>query len=533
MPEFRKGNDRADMRRKTDGLLFKCGVLFFIFTVVTLLFCSIMMYISQIQSYKKQCQDNIRMMGRYLDSMIQNEKLEFSTLQRYFMENYRDMEIPIDFEDFHEKKREFEVRLSEEFPGKNYGVDISFSDLTPELQKLYAEWTHEYWLLTFEDAGRDFNLAYCYYLTVEENNDGSYEVYYMLDAERTEKEGSGGKYLHLADQYHHTPEQQPVEWKAWSTGEEVDEFQEWDNDYGHTYTNYVPLIIDNNKMGLICTEVDVNDVNYHILLNTLKEMLLITIVLVICVLVTLMFINKFYIQKIVGMAESVGKYSSDKNPDTAKELDTFNNNKDEISDLAGQISSMIVELDFHMKNLIATHKELTETKERASSMQALANKDALTGIRNKTAYDHEIGLIETGLMESPIDFGIAMIDLNYLKKINDTYGHEQGNLAIKRLCHMVCVIFDHSPVFRIGGDEFVVILRGHDMEHYDELKARFENEMDIIRDDPEIPRWEKVSAAIGAAFFDPNQDKTAADVFKRADNIMYERKKEMKAVRED
>ena len=98
---------------------------------------------------------------------------------------------------------------------------------------------------------------------------------------------------------------------------------------------------------------------------------------------------------------------------------------------------------------------------------------------------------------------------------------------------MVCVIFDHSPVFRVGGDEFVVILRGHDMEHYEELKKRFEDEMEVIRNDPEIPRWEKVSAAIGAAFFDPEKDKTAADVFKRADSMMYERKKEMKALRID
>ncbi len=511
--------------------MFKFGALFAVFTIVTLLFCGVMLYISQMQSYKKQCQDNIRKMGTYLESMIHNEKEEFRTYQNFYMDNYHEMEIPVEFDDFHGKAAEFNKLFTDTYPGKIFGSDITFDDLTPELQMLYAEFQHEYWLLTFEAARKDFDLAYCYYLTVQENEDNSYEVYYMLDGERTEREGSGGKYLHLGDQYHHTPENQVVEWEVWSTGKTVDKFQEWDNNYGHTYTNYVPLFIDNNKMGLICTEVDVDNVNYQILLNTLKEMFLVAVALIICVVITLLLINKFYIQKVVKLADNVGKYSADKDSSISKEIDKYNNSGDELSELAGQISSMIVELDFHMKNLISTHKELTETKERASSMQALANKDALTGIRNKTAYDHEINLIETGLKESPIDFGIAMIDLNYLKKINDTYGHEQGNIAIKRLCHMVCVIFDHSPVFRVGGDEFVVILRGHDMEHYDELERRFEDEMQIIQNDNEIPRWEKVSAAIGAAFFDPKTDKSASDVFKRADNLMYERKKEMKAVR--
>ncbi|MCR4589935.1 MAG: GGDEF domain-containing protein [Lachnospiraceae bacterium] len=519
------------MKKRNDGLLFKFGLFFAVFTIVTLFLCSLMMYFSQMQSYKKQCQENIRMMGKYLESMILNEGQEFQFYQRYYMGHYHDMEIPIDFDDFHDKKMEFHRLFHETYPGMTYGDDLTFSQLTPELQKTYAEYMQEYWLLTFEAAKRDFNLAYCYYLTVDENEDDSYEVYYMIDAERTEREGSGGKFLHLGDQYHHTPENQEIEWTVWSTGKAVNKFQEWDNNYGHTYTNYVPLIIDGNKMGLICTEVDVDKVNLQILLNTIKEMLLIAVVLILCVVGSLVFLNKVLISKIIGMSEDVERYSADKDASIAKDMEKYNNTGDELSDLAGQISSMIVELDFHMKNLIATHKELTETRERASSMQALANKDALTGVRNKTAYDNELALIEKGLKESPIDFGIAMIDLNYLKKINDTFGHEQGNTAIKKLCHMVCVIFDHSPVFRIGGDEFVVILRGHDLEHFDELQARFEEEMEFVRNDENTPQWEKVSAAIGAAFFDPAIDSTAADVFKRADNMMYERKKEMKAIR--
>ena len=70
-------------------------------------------------------------------------------------------------------------------------------------------------------------------------------------------------------------------------------------------------------------------------------------------------------------------------------------------------------------------------------------------------------------MGNLINFGIAMIDLNNLKVINDTYGYEEGNYAIKKLCEIVCSVFSHSLVFRIGGDEFVVILKGADQKMYE------------------------------------------------------------------
>lgn len=66
-----------------------------------------------------------------------------------------------------------------------------------------------------------------------------------------------------------------------------------------------------------------------------------------------------------------------------------------------------------------------------------------------------------------------MIDLNYLKLINDNFGHDKGNIAIKKICNIVCVTFKHSPVFRIGGDEFVVILENEDYDNIHTLIKQF------------------------------------------------------------
>ena len=165
-------------------------------------------------------------------------------------------------------------------------------------------------------------------------------------------------------------------------------------------------------------------------------------------------------------------------------------------------------------------------------MNELAIRDALTGIRNKTAYDSEIKKLEWRMLDGFKEFGIAMVDLNYLKRINDTYGHEHGNAAIKNICHMVCVIFEHSPVFRIGGDEFVIILTGHDYEHIKEWVNKFNSELEELAKRDDLAPWEAVSASIGYALYDTDRDSSIDNVFKRADKAMYERKKEMKAMRE-
>ncbi|MBQ7564656.1 MAG: GGDEF domain-containing protein [Lachnospiraceae bacterium] len=148
----------------------------------------------------------------------------------------------------------------------------------------------------------------------------------------------------------------------------------------------------------------------------------------------------------------------------------------------------------------------------------------------------EWGTDFTGILpleaEPGMPYGIAVIDLNFLKKINDTYGHDKGNISIVKLSRMVCSAFAHSPVFRIGGDEFAVILMEHDLQHIEELRTALEEALRISAESENLQPWERISAAIGYAVFDGERDHEVEDVFRRADENMYTRKKEMKAARE-
>ena len=192
------------------------------------------------------------------------------------------------------------------------------------------------------------------------------------------------------------------------------------------------------------------------------------------------------------------------------------------------LSEAVVKMTEQMQDYVS---DIINAETKAANMQELANRDALTGIRNKTAYDNEIKRIEEMPEGEGAGIGLAVVDLNFLKKINDTYGHDKGNAAIVKLCQIICSVFKHSPVFRIGGDEFVVILRGSDCENYGQLEKRFYTILAKLSADEALEPWEKVSAAIGAAFRDGNE--SIDSLFRRADHIMYDQKKKMKAERRE
>ncbi len=161
-------------------------------------------------------------------------------------------------------------------------------------------------------------------------------------------------------------------------------------------------------------------------------------------------------------------------------------------------------------------------------VREMSNIDSLTSVKNRSAYEARLDDIQTRITESKLsEFGIVLFDVNNLKRINDELGHYMGDEYLKNACHLICTIYKNSPVYRIGGDEFVVILEGRPYEQRASLMESFVQEMNIIRHSDLRPE-EKVSIAYGMAVYEGADDKIDA-VVKRADELMYETKKKMKA----
>ena len=177
---------------------------------------------------------------------------------------------------------------------------------------------------------------------------------------------------------------------------------------------------------------------------------------------------------------------------------------------------------FNMSNYTKSKGEIMEISE-------VAYKDGLTRVGTKKAYDTQVQKITNNIArDENFKFALVMVDINDLKRINDIYGHEKGDIYIKGCCKIVCKVFEHSPVYRVGGDEFIVYLIDADynvrFELCEVVNQRF---ADAFMDDTK-EEYERYSAAIGLATFDRTKDKDVNDVFARADKRMYISKEEHK-----
>lgn len=150
-----------------------------------------------------------------------------------------------------------------------------------------------------------------------------------------------------------------------------------------------------------------------------------------------------------------------------------------------------------------------ERKEKQQQLEDLSYRDVLTGLYNRNKY---INIVESYDGKNLHNVGVAYIDLNGLKKMNDMYGHEAGDDLIRRAAFAIEAVFS-GRAFRVGGDEFVIA--------QDEVeKAEFLKKIEQIRKEMAD---RKVSASIGVLWKE-NQD-DMVNMLKQADDIMYDVKK--------
>ena len=259
-----------------------------------------------------------------------------------------------------------------------------------------------------------------------------------------------------------------------------------------------------NHMGLILTaptsEIDKEN-------NAMIQVVIVSIVLITGVCI---FISYLMGQSIIRPLKELTE-ASKKIADGNLKITLPSGFQDEVGILADSLQQMVDRLSVYMDRI-----------------SDLAYTDPLTGVKSKTAYKEETSKINLNIQKGFQQFALVIFDLNDLKVMNDTYGHEAGDLYIKGACRLICTTYKHSPVFRIGGDEFAVILMGQDLLNAEKLMNRFYEKMSLINKEAQKP-FEKVSVAAGMAVFKEERDENFQSVFKRADENMYKNKKSIKS----
>ena len=169
-------------------------------------------------------------------------------------------------------------------------------------------------------------------------------------------------------------------------------------------------------------------------------------------------------------------------------------------------------------------KKLDAEKESRMAFQNLANTDSMTGVRNKHAYTEYEHALNRKIHDDELkNLAVIVCDINGLKYINDTFGHAAGDKLIKDACVLICEIFIHGAVFRIGGDEFVVILQDKGYDSMNETISTMNRKVE-----ENIPK-KGVVVSIGYSVLEEG-DHHVRDIFERADKMMYARKQELKAM---
>lgn len=172
---------------------------------------------------------------------------------------------------------------------------------------------------------------------------------------------------------------------------------------------------------------------------------------------------------------------------------------------------------------VSARRELDRRDSEIARLKQLSITDEVTRLLNRRGFDHAIDralgrsrrLDETGL--------VMLIDLDGFKQINDTFGHQAGDLVLASVATLLRVnTRDIDDVARIGGDEFAIILTGVD-ELLGQQKA---TQIETMLNNLSVP-WSgfgiQVRASVGIAHYD--QTDTPQDIVRRADERMYSQKR--------
>ncbi|MBO4383953.1 MAG: diguanylate cyclase [Clostridia bacterium] len=298
-----------------------------------------------------------------------------------------------------------------------------------------------------------------------------------------------------------------------------EEITEW----GDEYTGLMPLYDSaGNKVAALCMDVSAKEI--HTALG--KEVILTGMIVALLggVFTTLFVIwMRHNVTEPLEQLESCVVDFAERSHET-RDLDALRlevpdiRTGNEVESLSRAVAKMSDDLREAVSNVLDRELELKK-------MNVIAHKDALTGVGNKAAYDLYAEELAEKIANGHPEFAVVMADVNCLKEINDEHGHKSGDGYLRTSCDIICGVFKHSPVFRVGGDEFVVVLTGRDLEAKNALLKEAREAFRISSENTEAKPWERASAALGMAVYREGVDESVADVLGRADAEMYSEKK--------
>ena len=366
------------------------------------------------------------------------------------------------------------------------------------------------------------------YIIIPLNTDKTDNVMNVMAAmTRYERENDPSAYVELGgltgDSY---PPETAAKYCKAKDSKSIVFFADETTEFGFDFTGILNLKTSDGKFfAQLCVDVPERAIRTSVQDNLVATIL---VIVGICIVFTVAFIfwgAKRVVDPIRKLEKSVVGFVDQK---TCGELryeapDIHTGN--EIESLSNAVTHMTEDLDGYINKVVDAERESERLRVIASDMTELANKDSLTGVKNKNALALHVQELQLKVDDGEnFAFAICVFDCDNLKTINDRYGHEKGDRYLVDSSNFIRNIFKNSEIYRAGGDEFIAILTDSDFENKNELVDQFYRELGEIKLTKEN-EWEQIRITMGLATYNRKLDHLVSDTFRRADKSMYSNKR--------
>ena len=300
----------------------------------------------------------------------------------------------------------------------------------------------------------------------------------------------------------------------------------YSEDDGHLLSLAKPIFDkDGNYVASACVDFLVEDLHRQNL-QFIMTLSIIMILLGVGVMILFFVGLRHEVTKpLTAMAKVISGFKNQTEEDRRDNYENLKNLGLESHNEVGMLYDAFLEAEndnlHYIDNLKIAEDEIHNRDERINELGYLALRDGMTNVGNKTAFTATVADIKDN-----DEYGIVLMDVNNLKMINDKYGHALGDSYLKGCCKIICDVYQHSPVFRIGGDEFAVILKGKDYENRNDLIKEFTDILAKVWVEKEDTPFERYSVSVGMA--DSTTCRSPRETIKTADDMMYENKRMFK-----
>ena len=293
----------------------------------------------------------------------------------------------------------------------------------------------------------------------------------------------------------------------------------YEDEWGRFYSAYSPVYNSAGEIvGVIAVDFDADWYDAQLWAEARIILISSLVSLVMGVVITLLITDR-YRRRLAELNHEMGVISEDaeslmQDIRLPEELrpDTATLAEEEVSD--DQLTAIRQRLEISRRNL----------RRYISYLHSQSYTDVLTGIGNRNAYTDRVRELDSEIEKGGAAFSLVILDVNSLKAINDTYGHEEGDRVLVAAGRALRSVFGNDRVFRIGGDEFAALPDCADPAQMPELLEALQAAIAWANSNAAPEAKARLEASCGSAVYEPGVDSSFADVFRRADQLLYQEK---------